>query len=139
MLPNDMALRIHAEACYAPSKRVSRRDVSASQVATGLVLRHDNGPQYISGHFQNELAFLGIESSPSFVRTPQGNGSAERFIRTLKEQLLWVRRFETVEELRRELLAFKERFNRHWLLQRHGHQTPAQVREAHRAVPAVAA
>ena len=83
--------------------------------------------------------FLGIESSPSFVRTPQGNGSAERFIRTLKEQLLWVRRFETVEALRRELLAFKERFNRHWLLQRHGHQTPAQVREAHRAEPAIAA
>lgn len=111
----------------------------AQGVAAGLVLRHDNGPQYISGHFQNELAFLGIESSPSFVRTPQGNGSAERFIRTLKEQLLWVRRFETVEELRRELLAFKERFNRHWLLQRHGHQTPAQVREAHRAEPAIAA
>jgi hypothetical protein len=53
--------------------------------------------------------------------------------------LLWVRRFETVEALRRELLAFKERFNRHWLLQRHGHQTPAQVREAHRAEPAIAA
>lgn len=59
--------------------------------------------------------------------------------RTLKEQLLWVRRFESVEELRRELLAFKERFNPHWLLQRHGHQTPAQVREAHRAEPASAA
>jgi hypothetical protein len=40
-------------------------------VASGLVLRHDNGPQYISAHFQNELAFLSIESSPSFVRTPQ--------------------------------------------------------------------
>ncbi|MBK5935889.1 hypothetical protein CCR81_03585 [Halorhodospira halophila] len=102
-------------------------------------MRHDNGPQYVSGHFQNELAFLGIESSPSFVRAPQGNGSAERFIRTLKEQLLWVRRFESVEQLRRELLAFKERFNRHWLLQRHGHQTPAQVREAHRPPLAMAA
>lgn len=109
------------------------------EVATGLTLRHDNGPQYISGHFQNELAFLGIESSPSFVRAPQGNGSAERFIRTLKEQLLWVRRFETVEELRQALLAFKERFNRHWLLQRHRHQTPAQVRQAHPAALAAAA
>jgi len=108
-------------------------------VAKGLTLRHDNGPQYISGHFQNELAFLGIESSPSFVRSPQGNGSAERFIRTLKEQLLWIRRFETVEELRCELMAFKERFNRHWLLQRHGHKTPAQVRTAHLAEPAMAA
>jgi len=31
------------------------------------------------------------------VREPEGNGCAERFIRTLKENLLWVRRFETVE------------------------------------------
>ncbi len=56
---------------------------------------------------------------------------AERFIRTLKEQLLWVRTFDTVEELRQALLEFKDRFNRHWLLQRHGYVTPAKVRAAH--------
>jgi len=39
-------------------------------------------------HFQKELAFLGIESSPAFVRAPECNGCAERFIRTLKENLL---------------------------------------------------
>jgi len=38
--------------------------------------------------FQDELKTLGIESSPSFVRQPKGNGCVERFIRTLKEQLL---------------------------------------------------
>ena len=32
-----------------------------------------------------------MTSSPSFVREPEGNGVAERFIRTLKENLLWVR------------------------------------------------
>ena len=51
-----------------------------------------------------ELAFLGIESSPAFVRAPEGNGCAERFIRTLKENLLWVGTFDTVEELRQALL-----------------------------------
>ncbi len=106
----------------------------AEGVADGLVLRHDHGPQYMSHAFQQELAFLGIESSPSFVRAPEGNGVAERFIRTLKEQLLWVRTFDTVEELRQALLEFKDRFNRHWLLQRHGYATPAQVRAAHTAM-----
>lgn len=48
--------------------------------------------------------FLGITSSPAFIRAPEGNGVAERFIRTLKEQLLWVRTFPTVEELRQALL-----------------------------------
>lgn len=103
----------------------------AEGVADGLVLRHDHGPQYMSHAFQAEIAFLGIESSPSFVRAPEGNGVAERFIRTLKEQLLWVRTFDTVEELRQALLEFKDRFNRHWLLQRHDYATPAKVRTAH--------
>ena len=56
--------------------------------AKGLALRHDHGSNYMSGDFQDEITFLGIESSPSFVRQPEGNGVAERFIRTLKENLL---------------------------------------------------
>jgi putative transposase len=49
---------------------------------------HDHGSQYVSDYFQAELTFLGITSSPAFVRESEGNGIAERFIRTLKEQLL---------------------------------------------------
>jgi transposase InsO family protein len=49
----------------------------------------------MSGDFQAEIECLGIEASPSFVREPEGNGVAERFIRTLKENLLWVRTFDT--------------------------------------------
>lgn len=99
-------------------------------VAEGLALRHDHGSQYTSDHFQKELRFLGIESSPAYVKEPEGNGCAERFIRTLKEQLIWVRIFETVEELRLALLEFKERYNREWLIERHGHRSPAEVRRA---------
>ena len=32
--------------------------------------------------------------SPAFVRQPEGNGCIERFFRTLKEQLLWIRSFQ---------------------------------------------
>tara|TARA_Y100000294_G_scaffold103550_1_gene96145 strand:+ start:447 stop:1340 length:894 start_codon:yes stop_codon:yes gene_type:complete len=97
-------------------------------IAAGLSLRHDNGTQYISDDFQNEIAFLGMESSSSFVRAPQGNGCAERFIRTLKENLLWVRHFHTIEELRLALLEFRDLYNREWIIQRHGYKTPKQVR-----------
>jgi putative transposase len=68
-----------------------------ANVARGLELRHDHGSQYISANFQNEIGFLGIASSPAFVRYPEGNGCVERAIRTLKEQLLWVKSFATVE------------------------------------------
>ena len=53
--------------------------------------------------------------------------------------MLWVRTFATVEELRLALLAFKEQYTREWLIERHGHQTPAAVRAAFRAKVAVAA
>jgi transposase InsO family protein len=101
----------------------------AADVARGLAVRHDHGSQYMSDHFQKELTFLGIESSPAFVRAPEGNGCAERFIRTLKENLLWIRRFETIEELRRALLAFRETYNTTWLIKRHGYLTPGQFRQ----------
>src|SRR3970282_2696461 len=97
-------------------------------VASGLKLRHDHGSAYLSDDFQGELAWLGIESSPSFVRAPEGNGVAERFIRTLKENLLWVRAFETAEELRLALLDFKQTYNENWLIERHGWRTPPQGR-----------
>jgi putative transposase len=98
------------------------------QAAAGLRLRHDHGSQFLSDLYQGELRFLGIASSPAFVREPEGNGCAERFVRTLKEQLLWLERFATVEDLRQALLAFMQRYNREWLIGRHGHRSPAEVR-----------
>jgi putative transposase len=100
----------------------------AKGIAHGLALRHDHGSQYVSHHFQAEVRFLGIESSPAFVREPEGNGCAERFIRVLKENLLWIRRFATIEELRLALLAFQQTYNQSWIIERHGYRTPAQVR-----------
>lgn len=97
-------------------------------VAEGLTLRHDHGSQYMSNHFQDEVSFLGMKSSPAYVREPEGNGCAERFIRMLKENLLWVRTFETVEELRLALMEFKEIYNNEWMLEKHGYKSPRQVR-----------
>ena len=108
----------------------------ARDVAHGLTVRHDHGSQYMSNHFQKELTFLGMESSPAFVRAPEGNGCAERFIRTLKENLLWVRHFETIEELRQALLAFRQTYNTTWLIERHRYLTPEQFRS--KQLPAAA-
>lgn len=111
----------------------------AKGVAAGLCIRHDHGSQYMSAVFQDELAFLGAESSPAFVRAPEGNGCAERFIRTLKENLLWVQTFDTVEQLRLALLNFRRTYNTTWLIQRLGYQTPAAVRQALLSPSALAA
>jgi transposase InsO family protein len=102
--------------------------------AEGLALRHDHGSNYMSGDFQAEIRFLGIEGSPSFVRQPEGNGVAERFIRTLKENFLWVHTFDTIEDLRRGLRDFVAHYNATWLVARHGYRTPNQIRAEQRRV-----
>ena len=47
----------------------------------------DHGSQYLSDHFTNQIKFWGIQPSYAFVAEPQTNGVAERFNRTLKEQI----------------------------------------------------
>ena len=107
---------------------VERFGAVGKDMAAGLSIRHDHGSQYMARDFQREIAWLGAASSPAFVRAPEGNGCAERFIRTPKENLLWVRTFATVEELRLALIDFRQTYNENWLIERHGHRSPAQFR-----------
>jgi putative transposase len=107
-------------------------------IAAVVSLRHDHGSQFMSDDFQSEIAFLGLESSPAFVREPEGNGCIERFFRTLKEQLLWVRDFTTLEELAKALEGFRQRYNDHWLLERLSFQSPRQASQRLLALEAAA-
>jgi putative transposase len=107
-----------------------------ADVARGLELRHDWGPQYRSAHFTGSLAWLGIADSPAFLGEPETNGCAERWIRTFKDQCLWTTLHDTVDELRQAVAGFVDRYNRSWLIQRHGHLTP---KEAYQAAQSTAA
>ena len=135
------ALRATRFEALEPIRQGVRRHFGgfAQGIAAGLAIRHDRGSQYMSGDFQKELRFLGIESSPAFVRAPEGNGCAERFIRTLKENLLWIRTFDTVEDLRRALLEFRETYNTTWLIERHGFRPPSTFRHEQLSAAALAA
>jgi putative transposase len=97
-------------------------------LARGLAVRSDWGPQYVADAFRAELAWLGITHSPSFVGEPQCNGVIERFMRTLKEQCLWLHRFDTLDQARVIISTFIERYNQEWLIERLDHRTPATAR-----------
>ncbi len=51
-----------------------------------------------------------------------------RLIRTLKEQCLWLHRFDSLEEAREIIGTFIGRYNHHWLIERLDHRTPAVAR-----------
>lgn len=100
------------------------------KIALGLGLRMDWGPQYTADQFLGELRWLGIRASPSYVGEPECNGVMERWIRTLKEECLYLHDFATLDEARQVIGEFIERYNHEWRLERHGYRTPAEVRRA---------
>jgi transposase InsO family protein len=96
-------------------------------VARGLALRCDWGPQYIADAWINEVKWLGITISPSYVGEPECNGVIERFMRTLKEQCIYLHRFQSLMEAER-IGEFIPLYNTAWLIERLGHRTPMQAR-----------
>ena len=49
---------------------------------------------------------------------------AERFIRTLKEQVIYGRVFQNLEELREAVRRFIDIYNRDWLVEKNGFKSP---------------
>ena len=97
-------------------------------VATGLTIRHDHGPNYYRDHlFREALLPLGVDLSRILPHQPQGNGVAERFIRTLRENALTAKP-ATLTDLRERLRAFRLLYNLTWLLERAGYRSPAAIR-----------
>ncbi len=96
--------------------------------ARGLSLRLDHGTQYTSEHFRNEARYWGLELSFGYVAEPQTNGVAERFNRTLKEQVIYGRVFRNVEELRAAVNDFIAKYNDQWLVEKNGFRSPNEAR-----------
>jgi putative transposase len=100
------------------------------EVARGLQIRCDWGPQYVADAWINEVKWLGMTISPSYVGEPECNGVIERFIRTLKEQCLYLHQFSSLAEARAVIAAFIQQYNTAWLIERLGYRTPAAARAA---------
>jgi transposase InsO family protein len=66
-----------------------------------LVLRTDNGPQYISREFSNTIKILGIRQEYIQKHTPEDNGDIESFHSSLKTDYIWVTDIETFEDAKK--------------------------------------
>lgn len=96
--------------------------------ARGLALRHDHGSNFMSDVFQKQMKFWGVAPSYAFVAEPETNGCIERLFRTLKEQVIHGRIFQTIDEVRDTIRAFVARYNAEWLIEKNGHRSPANMR-----------
>ncbi len=64
----------------------------------------------------------------AFVGQPKTNGVIERFFRTLKEQVVHGRAFQTLDEVRAAVRAFIARYNAEWLIEKNGYLSPNALR-----------
>jgi putative transposase len=99
-------------------------------VARGLALRHDHGSNFMADVFQKQMKFWGAAPSYSFVAEPETNGCIERLFRTLKEQVIHGRIFQTIDDVRTAVREFIARYNAEWLIEKNGYRSPAQMRAA---------
>jgi transposase InsO family protein len=98
--------------------------------ARGLALRHDHGSNLMADVFQRQIGFWGMAPSYAFVAEPETNGCIERLFRTLKEQAIHGRIFQTIDDVRGAVRAFVTRYNAEWLIEKNGHRSPDATRAA---------
>jgi transposase InsO family protein len=98
--------------------------------ARGLALRHDHGSNFMAEHVQKQARVWGISPSCAFVAEPETNGVIERVFRTLKEQAIDGRVFQTIDDVRDAVRAFAARYNAEWLIGKNGYRSPLDARAA---------
>ena len=84
----------------------------------------------ICGPLHQPDQVLGHPAVLAFVAEPQTNGVAERFNRTLKEQIIHGRIYRSIAELRDAVRDFVELYNAQWIVEKNGYLSPAQARQA---------
>src|SRR6187397_1410033 len=72
----------------------------------------------------------GMTPSYAFVGEPETNGVIERFFRTLKEQIVHGRIYQTIDEVRDAVRDFVARYNAEWLIEKNGLRSPDDTRAA---------
>ena len=100
-------------------------------IARGLKLRVDHGSQFMSDGFINQTQYWGIGISKGFVKEPETNGVIERFHRTFKEQIVHGRQYHSLEDFRRAVSEFIQKYNEHWLLEKLNFYSPKEARRIH--------
>ena len=99
--------------------------------ARGVRLRHDHGSCFLAEDFQRQIRAWGISPSYAFVGEPATNGVVERFFRTLKDQIVHGRVYETIEDVREAVRTFIARYNAEWLVEKNGYLSPYALRRQH--------
>jgi transposase InsO family protein len=99
-----------------------------ANVPDGVELRTDHGPQYTGADCDALCTRWHLAHTYAPVGRPTGNAVVERFIRTLKEELIWLRDWESADELPAAVATWLDHYHHHRPHQALNWQTPIERR-----------
>jgi transposase InsO family protein len=97
----------------------------------GLHLMSDNGSQPTAETFMKACSFLGVHQAFTSYNNPKGNADTERLMRTIKEELIWLREWRNPQELSTTVGEWIEQYNESYLHSALGYRTPNQMAETY--------
>lgn len=107
-----------------------RMALATRSVEPGLVHHSDRGVQYASSAYTDLLKEQGIRISMSRRGNPYDNAQAERFMRTLKYEEVYLFEYETLAEARSQVSHFLEEvYNQKRLHSAIGYLPPAEFEQ----------
>lgn len=87
-------------------------------------LMSDNGCQPTSIAFMEGCRALGITQAFTSYNNPKGNADTERMMRTLKEELFWLREWTSPFQIAKELQRWIRNYNASYLHSALGYKSP---------------
>lgn len=94
-----------------------------------LKLVSDNGCQPTSTRFMKSCNTLGIKQIFTSYNNPKGNAETERSIRTLKEELFWIKEWQGLKQVEDALDKWVDNYNKTYLHSALGYRSPEWVEE----------
>lgn len=91
------------------------------------VLITDNGPQFIAIEFGLYLQLVGITHRKTRFFYPQSNGKIERFFQTCKNEAVRRQSYLNLDDLKRQIAGYIERYNKVRLHSANGYITPKDM------------
>ena len=91
-----------------------------------LKLVSDHGSQPTSAKFIEECGVMDVKQIFASYNNPKGNADTERVIRTLKEDLVWPREWETFSQLEEALTEWIKNYNQDYPHSTLGYMTPIE-------------
>ena len=121
-----LSLRARAKEWLEALEEAMMRECPEGAREYGIKLVSDNGSQPTAEIFMKGCKLLGVEQVFTYYDNPKGNSDTERFLRTMKEELIWLREWDSFEEARQAIASWIEWYNKSYIHSSLGYLSPEE-------------